>query len=377
VIVFALFALLVLSFPLQPTSAQAQRCFPQTNQCISGRFRQFWEQNGGLQVFGYPITAAANEVNRDTGQTYLTQWFERNRFELHPENRPPYDVLLGRLGDDRLRQLGRNWQAEPRENGPQANCLWFERTGHNVCNQGGALGFRTYWERNGLRDPALNAYGRSLALFGLPLTAPRMETNTSGDTVLTQWFERARFEWHPNNPNPFKVLLGLLGNEVRTGVGTPLPTTPPATTATASPTSTTPTATPTRTTTPTTGPTTTTTATTGPTATPTLPPPSLNNCQADPRAPAAPNYPVRIVGINKVTEVVTLRNVSAATVSLNGWTMCSIRGNQQHQGIGGTLGPGEQRDFPNTGAGNIWSNDEEDDGALYNQNGQLVSYWND
>ncbi|HZG67583.1 MAG TPA: hypothetical protein VEZ12_12620, partial [Herpetosiphonaceae bacterium] len=55
----------------------------------------------------------------------------------------------------------------------------------------------------------------SLALSGLPLTEARMETNAAGDTVLTQWFERARLEWHPNNPDPYKVLLGLLGVELR------------------------------------------------------------------------------------------------------------------------------------------------------------------
>jgi hypothetical protein len=42
-----------------------------------------------------------------------------------------------------------------------------------------------------------------------------METNAAGDTVLTQWFERARMEWHPNNPPGFRVLLGLLGSEAR------------------------------------------------------------------------------------------------------------------------------------------------------------------
>jgi hypothetical protein len=26
------------------------------------------------------------------------QYFERARFEYHPENQPPYDVLLGLLG---------------------------------------------------------------------------------------------------------------------------------------------------------------------------------------------------------------------------------------------------------------------------------------
>src|SRR3712207_8714721 len=44
----------------------------------------------------------------------------------------------------------------------------------------------------------------ALALFGLPLTAPRVETNSSGDSVLTQWFERARFEYHPNNPASYR-----------------------------------------------------------------------------------------------------------------------------------------------------------------------------
>ena len=48
-----------------------------------------------------------------------------------------------------------------------------------------------------------------------------METNTSGDRVLTQWFERARFEWHPDQPAEFRVLLGLLGNEVSGPCGPP------------------------------------------------------------------------------------------------------------------------------------------------------------
>jgi hypothetical protein len=44
-----------------------------------------------------------------------------------------------------------------------------------------------------------------------------METNSSGDRVLTQWFEGARFEWHPRNPRAFKVLLGRLGAEMQPG----------------------------------------------------------------------------------------------------------------------------------------------------------------
>ena len=226
-------ALLPVLATIRPAYAADERCFTETGQCLSGRFREYWEQNGGLAVFGFPIRAPQNEANRDTGQTYLTQWFERNRFELHPENQAPYDVLLGRLGDDLLRQQNRVWQSEPREAGPKADCIWFEATGHNVCNQAESRGFRSYWQAHGLLDRALDNYQRSLALFGLPLTEPKIETNSSGDTVLTQWFERARFEWHPDKPEPYTVLLGLLGNEAHsvlpdsllvssTAIGTPV-----------------------------------------------------------------------------------------------------------------------------------------------------------
>lgn len=213
----ALILLSLVSMSGAPSAyAQSERCFPQTNHCISGRFREYWEQNGGLAVFGYPVTAASDERNPDTGKTYLTQWFERNRFEYHPENRPPYDVLLGRLGNDRFVQQGLRWEELPRDAGARAGCLWFQETQRNVCDQAAGVGFMSYWQSHGLQDPRLNAYDRSLALFGLPLTGARPETNSSGEKVITQWFERARFEWHPNQLQPFKVLLGLVGNEAHT-----------------------------------------------------------------------------------------------------------------------------------------------------------------
>lgn len=221
--VLALVAILTFVMPAWIVAQSDTQYFPETQQSVSGRFLQFWRDQGGLDVFGYPITPQRPEQNRDTAQTYATQWFERNRFEQHPENGAPYDVLLGRLGDDALMQQGRDWQAEGREAGPQAGCLWFDQTGHNVCNQAGSLGFRTYWETHGLNDPRLSEFAQSLALFGLPLTTPRMETNSSGDRVLTQWFERARFEWHPDNPDQFKVLLGRLGAEIDGGNGPVLP----------------------------------------------------------------------------------------------------------------------------------------------------------
>ena len=76
----------------------AEQCFPQTGKCVSGRFYDYWLANGGLAQQGYPITDEFDEVNPTDGRTYRTQYFERARFEHHPENPPPYDVLLGLIG---------------------------------------------------------------------------------------------------------------------------------------------------------------------------------------------------------------------------------------------------------------------------------------
>ena len=43
----------------------------------------------------------------------------------------------------------------------------------------------------------------------MPLSEERVETNSEGATVTTQWFERARFEYHDGKG----VLLGLLAKE--------------------------------------------------------------------------------------------------------------------------------------------------------------------
>jgi hypothetical protein len=61
--------------------------------------------------------------------------------------------------------------------------------------------------------------------------------------------------------------------------------------------------------------------------------------------------------------------------SLDGWRICSIRGNQLHATLSGSLGPGESRAIESQAGGSIWSNSSRDDGALYDAEGRLVSYW--
>ncbi|MFN7472585.1 MAG: hypothetical protein ACK5S9_13155 [Roseiflexaceae bacterium] len=196
-------------------AAAAQRCFIETNQCMDGRIAEFWEQNGGLAVFGFPIGPL--EQTTVDGKTFTVQRFERNRLELHPENKRPYDVLLGRLGADRLGQQGRDWFGFAKS-GDTGGCRVFAETGHAVC---GAI--LKAWRANGLQIDGKRAVSEaeSLALFGMPLSGLMTETLSDGKQYQVQWFERARFELHPENDAPYDVLLGLLGNEV--GVPPPAP----------------------------------------------------------------------------------------------------------------------------------------------------------
>jgi Tol biopolymer transport system component len=192
------------------TRAQTgQRCFAETAFCIEGRIREFWEQNGGLPVFGYPITPQRAEVIE--GETRQAQWFQRNRLELHPENARPYDVLLGRVGVDVLEQQGRDWRNFPTSQ-PQPGCRFFPETGHNVCGD-----ILLAWRASGLELDGVPGISQeeSLALFGLPISEARPERLSDGETYTVQWFERARFEMHQEDTASDVVLLGLLGTEMR------------------------------------------------------------------------------------------------------------------------------------------------------------------
>jgi hypothetical protein len=223
--IMAILTLIALAAAATPGATRAQsgeRCFPETGQCISGRIRQFWEQNGGLAVFGFPI--GPQQTVTLEGKPVLAQSFERNRLELHPENTAPFDVLLGRLGADRLAQQGRDWFAFPK-GGEQPGCRFFPETGHSICDD-----ILAAWRASGLEIDGVpgKTDGESLALFGLPLSGLVTETLGDGKQYQVQWFERARFELHPENAPPYNVLLGLLGNELRDAAAAPAPTPAPA-----------------------------------------------------------------------------------------------------------------------------------------------------
>jgi hypothetical protein len=73
--------------------------FQETGHTLSTHFRDYWEQQGGLQAFGYPLSDEFSEPGWSDGLPQQVQYFERARFEWHPENAgTPFAVLLGHLG---------------------------------------------------------------------------------------------------------------------------------------------------------------------------------------------------------------------------------------------------------------------------------------
>jgi hypothetical protein len=174
-------------------AAQRTRCFDETGYCVSGPILAYWENNGGLPVFGYPISPLWTETVE--GWTGPVQWFQRDRLEDHG----PEGVLAGRLGALLLEQQGRPWKQGIEAPQPARRlCKPFEQTGYNLCAP-----FRLYWEQNG-----------GLERFGYPITGI-IEEEIEGKRYQVQYFERRRMEYHPENTGtPYEILLGLLGSDL-------------------------------------------------------------------------------------------------------------------------------------------------------------------
>jgi hypothetical protein len=187
------------------------RYFAETGHTLAGEFRAYYESHGlelgdrgvtareSLALFGFPVSEPFDEINAETGEVYRVQYFERARMELHPENQPPYRVLLGRLAFGTLLERLEVRVPNPDQTAPAADCARFAETGYALCPP-----LRGFWERSG-----------GLPVFGFPITSARDELSaTDGKSYQTQWFERERLEYHPElRGTPYEVLLGLLGSE--------------------------------------------------------------------------------------------------------------------------------------------------------------------
>jgi hypothetical protein len=169
--------------------AAAAQCFAQTGLCVSGRFLDYWNAHGGLALNGYPLSDERTETLED-GKSYQVQYFERVRLEAHPEAAAPNDVQLGQFG--RMMHL-----ADPSARA-RGGATFFTETGHNV-----APDLVAYWQAHG-----------GMAQFGLPLSEELVETLEDGRQYTVQYFERARFERHPEAAALNTIQLGQFGRRV-------------------------------------------------------------------------------------------------------------------------------------------------------------------
>ena len=169
--------------------------FPETRQTVGHEFLKFWHSHGGVDAFGYPI--GPEQMHGGV----MSQPFERARFEWHKESANDGGVqpgvVLGLVGRERAEQLGLIWAGEEDASGGR----FFAETRQNVSDE-----FYEFWiDRGGER------------VFGLPISpAAEMVNPSDSKTYLTQWFERARMELHPEEPVGRQVILGALGTELAT-----------------------------------------------------------------------------------------------------------------------------------------------------------------
>ena len=213
--VVTILAMCLSSFPVSPKAAAQEITRSINDHQVSGRFLEIWSSHGNDQaniyVNGLPITEKHSEISMTDGKTYDVQWFERARYEAHPENKAPFDVLLGLLGvnltegrpsiDAATKQVKDPVDqpfvkiANP-EDADRQTKLWFPETGHSVSGK-----ILEYW----------NTYG-GVQQFGFPLSEQFQEASpTDGKSYTVQYFERNRFELHPEKQAPYEVELGLLG----------------------------------------------------------------------------------------------------------------------------------------------------------------------
>jgi hypothetical protein len=187
--------------------------FPQTGHHLAGDFLTFWRDNGRLTFLGAPIS----EQFKDNGLT--VQYFEKARLELHGDT-----IVFGALGTETLAGRGIDLNERPHRarllrgdlfDEPSTTPFtrlapvtftadaddhrYFAESGHTLNSS-----FKLAWEKTG-----------GLDRYGLPLSEEFAEVSPiDGKVYTTQYFERARFEYHPETASNYSVVLTPLGTSV-------------------------------------------------------------------------------------------------------------------------------------------------------------------
>lgn len=177
---------MLISVSASPVAAQAagsSQYFPDTGHNVSGEFLFYYLNTPNAHdVYGSPIT----EQFTDETSGRLVQYFQRVRFDYFPEAQDGMRVHVAELGSMVYQKIGDSGSLG---SGSLIGCRSFAN-GFSVC-----YAFLEFFDKNG-----------GEAIFGQPIS-PFLSHNGR----IVQYFERARFEWYPENPDGLRVRLAELG----------------------------------------------------------------------------------------------------------------------------------------------------------------------
>jgi hypothetical protein len=175
--------------------------FPETKHTLSGKFLQFWEKRGGLKIFGFPLSEPFEEISPIDGQSRVTQYFERARFEYHPEQLDGfYQEMAGSLG---LRLAGLH-EVQLGDLGRQAGALKGYTFATSTRLVGALEWAPTIWPRRidvDLTAQHLVAYEGDTPVFRAPVATGRdgFNTPTGSYAIYSQY--------------PMQTMTGSAGDE--------------------------------------------------------------------------------------------------------------------------------------------------------------------
>ena len=194
----AIFILPASSVGARQTPPPSQNCrdFLDTGKDVCGIFLRYWNEHGGLAQQGLPISTQMSEVSDTNGKTYIVQYFERSVLEHHPEYAgSPYEVSLSLLGSMFYKERYPRGAPGQQPNNSTGSIL-VPQTGKRLGGR-----FLQYWQSRG-----------GLPQQGYPISDEFEErSELNGKTYRVQYFERAVFEFHPENAAPNDILLSQLG----------------------------------------------------------------------------------------------------------------------------------------------------------------------
>lgn len=176
--------------PNQQASLDQPLQFYQTGTQLGGIFRQYWQSGGGLRQFGFPVSDEFREVSQVNGVSYLVQYFERAEFEYHPENQPPYQVLLTPLGSFYYQQEHSSVVPPDRgSNGPKL----LDRA---IIGDPVAAGDTVFWQN--LDDYSIYSYNFDTEKAVEIIPGGRLKYNLTTDGQTIAWAESTTATYPPD-----------------------------------------------------------------------------------------------------------------------------------------------------------------------------------